>query len=68
MNVRMVAINMRRLLEEKNYFCQCGHAKRLHEGNDYSEWCENYRISTELTHCECRAFKLDNLRYLESLV
>lgn len=55
---------MRRLLEEKNFFCQCSHVKRTHEGDDYSEWCTEYY--TPKGPCRCKEFKVDNLRFLEA--
>lgn len=62
---------MRRLLEEKNYFCQCGHVKRQHEGFAYQEECtgmiEQHSNGTYFTTCPCMAFKLDNLRFLEAV-
>ena len=57
---------MRRLLVEQNYFCECGHVKRRHEGDDYMEWCAEYY--TPKGPCQCKGFKLDNLRYLEAEV
>ena len=56
---------MRRLLEDKNYFCQCGHVKRLHEGHEYQYECNAWIYLTGT--CSCREFKVDNLRYLEKL-
>lgn len=55
---------MRRLLEEKNYFCKCGHVKRRHEGDDYGEWCAEYY--TPKGPCRCPKFEIDNLHYLEA--
>jgi len=57
---------MRRLLEEQNYFCQCGHVKRQHEGPEYQYECKTWIYLTGI--CLCNEFKLDNLRYLEALV
>lgn len=57
---------MRRLLAEKNFFCTCGHLKRLHEGDDYSEWCAEYYTPNGSYPCGCPKFEIDNLRYLEA--
>jgi hypothetical protein len=61
---------MRRLLEIVNYACVCGHPKRQHGGDDYSEWCMksisyDIRNGYNIEACGCIQFKLDNLRYLE---
>lgn len=56
---------MRRLQEKHNHYCQCGHVKRQHEGDDYSEWCMGWVYLAG--PCECKAFKIDNLRYLEAI-
>jgi hypothetical protein len=56
---------MRRLHEEINYFCKCGHVKRQHENEDYSGWCVGWKYTEG--KCECAAFIVDNLRYLENL-
>jgi len=69
---------MRRLLEEKNYFCTCGHVKRQHEGHGYDLECQAINdlecqaiIEAEsnyyFTSCKCPGYRLDNLKYLEKL-
>lgn len=58
---------MRRLQEIYNYHCQCGHIKRLHEGDDYSEYCTGW-LRAFFGPCKCKGFVKDNLRYLEALV
>jgi len=61
---------MRRLQEKYNYKCKCGHVKRLHEGDDYSEWCVaairargDEMFAND--HCLCAGYQMDNLDYLE---
>lgn len=56
---------MRRLQEKFNNICQCGHVKRQHEGDDYSEYCFAWIYLTG--PCGCKEFKVDNLRYLEKV-
>jgi hypothetical protein len=60
---------MRRLQEELNYFCQCGHPKRLHEGEHYEDYCIGRTFTFPRSadvFCTCREYRLDNLRYLEA--
>lgn len=51
---------MRRLMEELNYLCKCGHKKRLHEGDYYSLYCNGANFE-----CKCEGYIIDNLSYLE---
>ena len=52
---------MRRLREEINYYCACGHFMRQHDLDDYSGAC------LEQWECDCLEYKRDNLRYLEKI-
>ncbi len=61
---------MRRLQEKLNYVCRCGHVKRLHEGDDYSEYCTADISKDDKIfglHCLCNGYVVDNLKYLEKL-
>lgn len=57
---------MRTLNEKDNHYCKCGHFKRQHYLNDYSGDCIK-SIGRQSNGCECEAFTLDTLRYLEKL-
>lgn len=61
---------MRRLREELNYFCKCGHVKRQHIYDDYTGYCNQYYDERQDYYgpCNCQMYRLDNLRYLETLV
>jgi len=56
---------VRRLREEVNYFCKCGHVKRQHEGDDYTMWCMGWEYMAG--RCSCKEYQVDNLLYLEKL-
>ena len=60
-------MGMNKLLEEKNYFCMCGHLKSNHIPLDghieiYCKMCNLDNMSPIMHN-----FKLDNLRYLEEV-
>lgn len=57
---------MRRLKEELNYLCTCGHFRRQHDGDDYANGCLIHFM--RLGYCQCNEYKQDNLLYLEKLV
>ena len=59
-------LDKRRLREDLNHFCICGHVKLLHDGGDYEDFCLSTRM--RISRCECDKYQRDNLKYLEGLV